>query len=64
MSPTIADDMVATREGDVMVVRYFLEVDETIDGVEVEHRAPRLTVFRKSGETWLVVSHANFAVNK
>ena len=54
-------DIVATRDGDTMVVRYTLVVSETISGAPVEQTAPRLTVFRLDGDTWLVVAHANFA---
>jgi len=56
-----ATDLVATREGDIMVVRYTLLVSETIDGEPMQATAPRLTVFRWDGERWLVVAHANFA---
>jgi ketosteroid isomerase-like protein len=57
----VIDDLIATREGDVMVVRYMLTVVETIDGQAVQARAPRLSVFRRAGERWLIVAHANFA---
>jgi len=54
------EDLVVTTADDVMVVRYFLRIDETIEGAPVSRRAPRLTVFRKIGGVWKVVSHANF----
>lgn len=54
-------DLVATRDDDIMVVRYLLVVSETISGQPVERVAPRLTVFRREGDRWLVVAHANFA---
>jgi hypothetical protein len=54
-------DIVATADGDVLVARYFLEIEETIDGKPVTRRAPRLTVFRMIGGTWKVSAHANFA---
>ena len=54
------EDIVATKSDDVLVVRYFLRIDETIDGKPVKKRAPRLTVFRKIGDVWKVVSHSNF----
>lgn len=54
-------DLVATRHDDLLVVRYKLAVVETVDGREIERKAPRLTVFRRSGANWLVVAHANFA---
>lgn len=56
-----ASDLVVTRYEDILVVRYILNVSETIDGQPVQRTAPRLTVFRWDGSTWLVVAHANFA---
>ena len=53
--------LVATGYGDHLVARYWLTVDGTIGGQAMEAKAPRLTVFRRSGDTWLVVAHANFA---
>jgi ketosteroid isomerase-like protein len=55
------EDEVATSSGDLLVVRYWLVIEETIDGAPVARRAPRLTVFRRDGDRWLVVAHANFA---
>jgi ketosteroid isomerase-like protein len=55
------EDVVATASGDLLVVRYWLVINETIDGTPVARRAPRLTVFRSNGDRWLVVAHANFA---
>jgi ketosteroid isomerase-like protein len=59
--PPVPRDLVATASGDVLVVRYILDVEQTIDGGTVVGAAPRLTVFRKDGDRWLVVAHANFA---
>jgi ketosteroid isomerase-like protein len=59
-APTI-ESLVATREDDLLVTRYLLHVVETIEGKTVEARAPRLSVFRRVGERWLIVAHANFA---
>lgn len=56
------EDLVVTAADDVLVVRYFFRIDETIDGKPVKKRAPRLTVFRKIGDVWKVVSHSNFGV--
>jgi hypothetical protein len=53
--------MAVTAHGDYLVTRYFVTTDETIDGGNVERHAPRLTVFRKVGDAWLVVAHGNFA---
>lgn len=54
------DEIVATGFGDHIVVRYNLNVDEAVAGGRIEGRAPRMTVFRRSGDAWLVVAHANF----
>lgn len=54
------EDLVVTAADDVMVVRYFLTINEIIEGAPVSRRAPRLTVFRKIDGDWKVVSHANF----
>ncbi len=58
------EEIVATRSGDILVVRYMLRITETIDGKPVAKRAPRLTVFRNIGGKWMVTAHANFAVTK
>src|SRR5690606_23004029 len=55
------DNLVVTTHDDLLVVRYELRVAETIGGVTIERHAPRLTVFRRDGDVWLVVAHANFA---
>ena len=55
-------DLHVTKANDVLVVRYMLEIDETISGEPIKKRAPRLTVFRKVGDQWKVVAHSNFAV--
>jgi ketosteroid isomerase-like protein len=66
--PTIqewqVEDLIATASDELLVARYHLVVDETIEGVPVAQRAPRLTVFRREGDTWLVVAHASFAVRR
>jgi ketosteroid isomerase-like protein len=54
-------EMNITEQADHVIVRYFVTVNETRDGKAVQAYAPRLTVFRKEGDRWLVVSHANFA---
>lgn len=50
-----------TGSGDTMVATYVVDVNETRGGKVVQSVAPRLTVFRKSGDQWLVVAHGNFA---
>ncbi len=54
------EEIVATADGDILVVRSMLRIEETIDGAPVDRRAPRLTVFRKIDGAWKVVAHANF----
>ena len=60
-SPPDVQGLVVTRDGDTLVTSYILSIRQTRDGKAVEVRAPRLTVFRKSGDVWVVVAHANFA---
>jgi len=54
-------DIVATGYGDVMVVRYRIQTDQTIDGKPVVGISPRLSTFRKENGRWMISSHANFA---
>ena len=54
-------DIVATRGPDTLVIRYKIETDQEIGGKPVIGTSPRLSVFRKEAEQWLMVSHANFA---
>lgn len=55
------EKLVVTAEGDIAVATYVINVDETIDGSLVQAYAPRLSVFRKDGDAWLLVAHGNFA---
>jgi hypothetical protein len=54
-------DIVATGSADVMVVRYRLETDQTVQGKDVKGISPRLSVFRRNAGRWLISAHANFA---
>jgi hypothetical protein len=54
-------DIVATGTGNVMVLRYRIETDQVIEGKEVKGISPRLSVFRRDGDRWLICAHANFA---
>ena len=57
----VMSKLVVTGNGDLLVARYVLTTGGVLaNGVE-QPQAPRLTVFRKDGDTWLVVAHANFA---
>ncbi|WP_162914137.1 nuclear transport factor 2 family protein [Taklimakanibacter lacteus] len=53
--------IVATGTADIMVIRYLIETDQVIEGKEVKGVSPRLSVFRREGESWLISAHANFA---
>ncbi|HET7717661.1 MAG TPA: nuclear transport factor 2 family protein [Bauldia sp.] len=50
-----------TAEGGIAVAAYYVNIDQTRDGKLVEAYAPRLSVFRKDGDRWLLVAHGNFA---
>jgi len=53
--------LVFTADGETVVARYVLQLEQTINGQPVQAVAPRLSVFRRSGTGWLIVAHANFA---
>jgi hypothetical protein len=55
------ETLVVTGYGDYLVARYVLPLGPTLGSERELADGPRLTVFRKSGQTWLVVAHANFA---
>jgi len=57
-------DVIATGTADVMVLRYHIDTDQTIEGKEVKGISPRLSVFRRDGDRWLISAHANFAALK
>ena len=57
----IFSDIVATGAAGVMVIRYRIETDQTIEGKDVKGVSPRLSVFRREGDRWLIAAHANFA---
>ena len=50
-----------TGHGSVFVATYSIKTDQTIGGQPVEAVSPRLPVFRKEGDRWLIAAHANFA---
>lgn len=57
----VIENLTVTRQGDVMVTRYSLATSMTVSGKAVAAEAPRLSVFRREGDRWLIVAHANFA---
>ena len=54
-------DIIATGNGETLVIRYKIATEQTIDGTPVNGISPRLSVFRKEAGRWLMVAHANFA---
>ena len=59
--PSTFSDIVASGNDSIMVIRYRIETDQTVDGKAVKGISPRLSVFRKEGGRWLLSAHANFA---
>lgn len=57
----LIEDLTVTGTLELFVARYLLIGRQTRDGVAVELAAPRLSVFRKDGDRYLLVAHANFA---
>jgi len=54
-------DLQATRTGGVLVARYTVVVDSTVDGQhQATDPAPRLSVFVKGKQGWQIVAHSNF----
>ena len=57
------DDVVATRDGGVLVVRYEVTTEEVIERQAYSSDpAPRLSVFVDDGGTWRLIAHANLNV--
>lgn len=54
-------DLAFTSAGTTIVARYILRIDQTIKGKPVQTIAPRLSVYRRAEQGWLIVAHANFA---
>ena len=54
-------DIHGTRTGDVRVLRYTVTTKQTVNGVlQSQDPVPRLSTYIKVGNTWQIVSHANF----
>ena len=54
-------DILATGDGEILVIRYRIATDQTVDGQALKGISPRLSVFRKDNGGWLLSAHANFA---
>ena len=55
------DDLVVTRNADIVVARMKLKIQERLDGKRAESGAPQLIVFRVTSQGWQVIAAANFA---
>ena len=55
------NNLVVTRNGDIVVTRFRLRIEEELDGKKAESDAPQLIVFRITPGAWQVVASANFA---
>lgn len=54
-------NIVATRKGNIRVIRFEAKTDQIIDGTQVPGVfIPRLSTFVKSDGKWTLISHANF----
>ena len=60
MHPTYRD-ITVTRNGDIVVVRLMIEIEETINGQKAERESPQLMVWRVTPDGWQLVAAANFA---
>ncbi len=49
-----------TAGGDIMVIRYLIDTDQVINGQVVQGVSPRLSVFRKIDDAWLLSAHVTF----
>lgn len=54
-------DLAFGANGDLLVARYNLKLAQKIGDKPVQSLAPRLSVFRRDGDAWLIAAHANFA---
>ncbi len=54
-------DILATGDGERMVIRYRIETDQIVEGKAIKGVSPRLSVFRQEDGHWLISAHANFA---
>lgn len=60
-SAPVFTDVVATGNGDILVVRMRIRIEEHVDGKKAEAVFPHLIVFRDTPDGWQVVAAANFA---
>ena len=54
-------DLAFSANGELLVTRYSLLLEQKIGSKPVQALAPRLSVFRRERAGWLISAHANFA---
>ncbi len=58
-------DFKVSRNGDVLIVTYFVSVAETIEGKSLPKKpSPRMSIFVKNNNTWKWLAHANLRALK
>jgi len=61
LSDFVLSDFKITRSGPVVVVSYYAQVAETIDGKRFQRdRAPRMSIWLQTDQGWVTIAHANF----
>jgi len=60
-SKPVFSNVIASRNGDIVVVSLRLQIEEHVDGKKAESVFPHLIVFRVTPDGWQVVAAANFA---
>lgn len=57
----LGESLTAVQQGDLLTVRWSVEVDESVGGTDFSSdEAPRLSVFVREGGDWKLLAHANF----
>ena len=51
-----------TKERNVYIMTYFVQVSETINDILFTAKTPRMTIFEKINGKWKLVAHANLNV--
>ena len=60
-SKPVFNDLVVTRNRDIVVTSMRLQIEEFLDGRKAESNAPQLIIFRVTPDGWQVVAAGNFA---
>ena len=52
---------VETRQGSLMIITYLATVNETLDGQPIDQVSPCTTTWKKEGDHWKLMSHAELS---